>query len=197
MRGNSFYNRQKFLLASLVLSDLIHLRKNYSSIDALPVWWPWSLELQIWKSKKRSLPCSSHYLNCTPSRPLFSAPKGFLEWSPSNMVDSNGVKKDLTEEDFPPTFRKWGYSTMSLSGQDLHLKCSWYRIWVFDHKCWRVLSAYMGFWALAARDSTNVQSLICHSEDLILISREYAIWKIMRSQECLSHVFKDRADLFE
>ena len=35
LRGNSFYNRQKFLLASLVLSDLIHLRKNYSSIDAL------------------------------------------------------------------------------------------------------------------------------------------------------------------
>lgn len=36
LQKNSFYNRQKLLLASCILLDLLHLRINYSSIDALP-----------------------------------------------------------------------------------------------------------------------------------------------------------------
>lgn len=48
--------------------------------------------------------------------------------------------------------------------------------------------SFLLIWALSTCiiDSMNLQSLKCHSRDLILRSREYAIWKIVRSQECLS-----------
>lgn len=57
---------------------------------------------------------------------------------------------------------------------------------VLDHKCWRGPFCFYGLLSPCVIESMNVQSLKCHSGDLILRSIEYAIWKIMRSQECLS-----------
>lgn len=148
-----FTTGRNFYWPHLYFQDLIHLRKNYSSIGS-PVWWPWSLELQIWKKAKRghchALPTIWTVLL---SRPCSPAPKGFLEWSLSNIWWTLMEWKKILPRRFflPHLHRSEGIWPVSLStGQDLHPKCSWYRILVFDHKCWRVLSAYMGFWALAA-----------------------------------------------
>ena len=190
LRGNSFYNRQKFLLASLVLSDLIHLRKNYSSIDALLCDGLdlWSCKLKKKKATKRSLPCSPHHLNCTPFQaPVLSTQRlsrmitkqyGGLWWSEKRSYQGRFSSHLLGNE---------GIWTVSLSrGQDLHPKCSWYRIQYWTTSAWRGPFCLYGLLSPCIIDSMNVQSLKCHSGDLILRSIEYAIWKIMRSQECLS-----------
>ena len=96
-------------------------------------------------------------------------------------------KKILPRKIFLPPSRKWGYLTSvtfyrSRPSPQVFL----IQNLVFDHKCWRGPFCLYGLLSTCSIDSTNVQSLICHSGDLILISREYAIWKIMRSQECLS-----------
>lgn len=143
-RKNSFYNRQKFLLASCILLDLIHLRINYSSIDALLCD---GLDLGCYRCRGKEQWRGQCHAPATIWTVLFSAPYGSIclpKWSLCNMAVSDGVTRL-----FFPLLRNEGVWAVPTSrGQDLQSRHAAYRISSLTTAL-RSPIAYVGFVACA------------------------------------------------
>lgn len=141
--GNMAFTMARGLLASHMLLDLIHLRKNYSSIDTflgdgLDCW-----SCRSWRREDRIGHCQTSptiwtvfIFNSMPP-----APEGFLclaKCSPGYMVGSAAGRKDPSMEEIPTSSRK----QRPLSIASFWRSGAWGRSWHLARSSWEVHSTH-------------------------------------------------------